>query len=327
MPVATASAQPSAVGQWTGVLPWGQGGGIEAIHVHLLPTGKVMFWQTWRESIGLWDPVTQNFSTAAFPNPSSFNPFCSGHAWLPDGRLLVAGGHIENNDGLNRANIYNPFTNTWANNVPDMPAVPAGAPYGVGRTGRWYPSATTLGNGDVLVLSGDMIGSADPDAHPLPQIYQTATNTWRNLTTAYKELPLYPRTFLAPDGRVVSLSNFGNNTEFLNTTGTGSWSYLADTLDSNLVNYGPAVMYDTGKIAYIGGGGNPTKNVSLLDLTDPTPAWQYGADDMAQPRRQNNATILADGTVLITGGSSIADWNDPAGRVTVPEIWIRRRNK
>ena len=27
--------------------------------------------------------------------------------------------------------------------------------------------------------------------------------------------------------------------------------------------------------------------------------------NMAQPRRQNNATILADGTVLITGGTYV----------------------
>src|SRR5262245_59732734 len=42
---------------------------------------------------------------------------------------------------------------------------------------------------------------------------------------------------------------------------------------------------------------------------------------MAQPRRQNNATILADGTVLITGGTHVTGWNDPNGLVTVAEIW------
>jgi hypothetical protein len=321
MSSASLHAQPSIDGEWSGVFTWGQGGGIEAIHVHMLPTGKVMFWQTWRESIGRWDPVTEQFSTAAFPLPNAHNPFCSGHAWLPDGRLFIAGGNIDTFEGLNFANIYNPFTNTWANNVPNLPVVPAGAPYGAGRSGRWYPSATTLGNGDILVMSGSMVGAAEPDAHPLPQVYSAATNSWRNLTTAYKELPLYPRTFLAPDGRVVSLSGLSDETEFLDTTGTGSWSYLMDTLDNNLSNYGPAVMYDTGKIAYIGGGHNPTKNVSLLDLNDSTPAWRYGADDMAQPRRQNNITILADGTVLITGGSSTTGFNEAAGRVTIAEIW------
>lgn len=337
------SAQPASDGQWTSVFEFGPPGGIEAIHVSMLPTGKVMFWQTWRESIGLWDPATQQFSATPFPLPggaSSYNPFCAGHTWLPDGRLMVVGGHITNNNGSNRANIYNPFTNTWANNVPNMPNVPAGAPYGAGRNGRWYPSATTLGNGDVLVLSGDMNGNApagQSDTNPLPQVYELATNSWRNLTTAYKTLPLYPRTFLAPDGRVVSLAGNSDETEFLDTSGTGSWSYLEDTLDSNLANYGPAVMYDTGKIAYIGGGYNPTRNVSMIDLNDATPAWRYAGGGtveppvdspyvMAQPRRQNNATILADGTVLISGGSSLGGpgqfgFNDPTGQIAVSEIW------
>ena len=320
-------AQPAVEGDWSSVFTWGQGGGYEAIHVHMLPTGKVMFWQTWRESTGLWDPVTNQFSAAAFPLPSSnptYNPFCSGHAWLPDGRLMVVGGHIENNNGLNRANIYNPFTNTWANNVPNMPSIPTGAPYGVGRNGRWYPSVTTLGNGDILTLSGDMNGNppgGQPDTNPLPQVYSPSTNSWRNLTTAYKVLPLYPRTFLAPDGRVVSLSGYGDETEFLDTAGTGSWEYLEDTLDPNIFDFGAAVMYDTGQIAYFGGGYTPTANVSLLDLNVPTPSWIHATDTMAQPRRQNNATILADGTVLITGGSSVGGFNDPNGLVTVAELW------
>ena len=58
--------------------------------------------------------------------------FCSGFSWLPDGRLMVVGGHIANNVGESAANIYDPFTDSWANNVAAMNA------------GRWYPSATTL---------------------------------------------------------------------------------------------------------------------------------------------------------------------------------------
>lgn len=316
------SAQSSVMGEWSSVFTWGQGGGYEAIHTHMLPTGKVLFWQTWRESIGLWDPVTDQFTLGAFPNPNEYNPFCAGHAWLPDGRLFVAGGHISNDNGSNRANIYDPFTNTWANDVPNMPSLSNPPdPYFTGQNGRWYPSATTLGNGDILVLSGGMNGNFDSDSNPLPQIYEVATNSWRSLTTAYKNLPLYPRTFLAPDGRVVSLSGYSDETEFLDMTGTGSWQYLEDTLDSNLHNYGPAVMYDTGKIAYIGGGHVPTQNVSLLDLNDPTPSWTYGSDTMQQPRRQNDATVLADGTVLITGGTNVTGWNDPAGLVAAAEIW------
>jgi hypothetical protein len=319
-------AQPVIHGEWTEVFSWGRAGGVEAIHMMLLPTNKVMFWQYSASSIGLWDPVTSQFSAATRPAGGSqpyLNPFCSGHAWLADGRLLVAGGHIENYDGDNRANIYDPFNNTWANNVPDMPNVPAGAPYGVGRNGRWYPSATTLASGDVLVLSGDMNGSVagQPDAHPLPQIYEVATNSWRNLTTAYNELPLYPRTFLAPNGSVYSLSDYSGRTERLNMSGTGSWTTVANTNFDGRVNYGSAAMYDTGKVVFIGGGDSPTATAELLDLNRPSPTWSYTAGNMAQPRRQHNATILADGTVLVTGGSSASGFNNPTGQVALAEIW------
>jgi hypothetical protein len=42
---------------------------------------------------------------------------------------------------------------------------------------------------------------------------------------------------------------------------------------------------------------------------------------MDRARRQNNATILADGTVLITGGTDVTGWNDPNGLVATAEIW------
>ena len=113
VPCATLHAQPSVEGQWSGTIPFNN---IEAIHTTLLPTGKVMFWQTWTDSPALWDPSTGLFSDVTSP---SINIFCSGHAWLPDGRLLVVGGHIENSVGESVADIYDPFTDTWANSDSD----------------------------------------------------------------------------------------------------------------------------------------------------------------------------------------------------------------
>jgi hypothetical protein len=296
----------------------------------------------------VWDPATGIFSVAG--NAPSHNIFCAGHAWLPDGRLLVVGGQTPTGayNGENRADIYNPFTNLWANadplqtNVPNMGSTSTNT----GSTGkRWYPSATSLSNGDVLVTSGDV--TEQGVTNRTVQIYRTATNSWSTLTGALRPtndaLPEYPRVFQAPDGRAISMSDNSNDTEFLNMSGNGSWSYLQDTLDSNLHNYGPAVMYDTGKIAYLGGGYIPTDNISMLDLNEQSPSWRYAgggitapADGspykMAQPRRQNNATILADGTLLITGGSSIGydpenpndqpfNFNDSAGQIALAEIW------
>ncbi len=316
----TAQAQPSAVGQWTGVFSWGQAGGVEAVHLFMLPTGKVMFWAYDRTSVGLWNPVTSQFSATGLP---SYNPFCSGHAWLADGRLLVAGGHISNDNGEWRATAHNPFTGTW-NNLPDMPSVPLDAPAPFigtrGDRGRWYPSATTLGNGDILVMTGSLDGNQSPDENPLPQVYEAANNTWRNLTGAYKSLPLYERTFLNPDGRVVSTTNYSGSTDVINTSGTGSWTHVTNTAFSGLANYGSAVMYEPGKIVAFGGGDPPSSSIRKIDFTVANPTWT-SAGSMITARRQHSATLLADGKVLVTGGSSQSGFNTLAGAVAQAEIW------
>ena len=42
---------------------------------------------------------------------------------------------------------------------------------------------------------------------------------------------------------------------------------------------------------------------------------------MAQPRRQNNVTLLPDGKVFATGGSSAPGFNDESGAVYSAEMW------
>src|SRR6266487_1087802 len=87
--VSSASAQdPATVGQFSSVMTWP----YEAIHAHLLPTGKVLFW-TRGDHSQLWDPATNAVTPAA---ASGANIFCSGHAFMPDGQLLIAGGHVSN---------------------------------------------------------------------------------------------------------------------------------------------------------------------------------------------------------------------------------------
>ena len=135
----------------------------------------------------VWDPISGQ--TTSVPNPG-YDLFCLGHSYLPDGRILMVGGHIADYVGLAKTSIYDPATNSWSS-VPDMNA------------GRWYPTVTTLPNGETLVVSGQM--DTTVGVNPLPQVYQPATNSWRDLTSAQLTQPLYPMMFVAPDGRVIDV--------------------------------------------------------------------------------------------------------------------------
>ena len=90
---------------------------MKTVHSHLLPTGQVLFWP-YSDEPRLWDPQTGAITAAT---NSGFNLFCSGHSFLADGRLFVAGGHISNSVGLPTAAIYDAFANSWTR-LPNMNA-------------------------------------------------------------------------------------------------------------------------------------------------------------------------------------------------------------
>jgi hypothetical protein len=290
-PVSAQSADQ--VGRWAAVQNWP----IVAVHANLLPTGRVLFW-AYNDGMRVWDPVTGAITTMA---PITYNAFCAAHSYLADGRLFVSGGHIRNNVGLNDASSYNALTNRWTRHA-DMMA------------GRWYPSTTTLANGDVLVASGDAnVG----DNAETPQVWQASTGTWRTLTNAALAMTLYPRTFLAPNGKVFFATR---TSRYLDTSGTGDWMTIATRLVAGRDNYGSACMYEPGKILFAGGGDPPTATCEAIDLNAFTPRWQ-AVGSMATARRQHNLTILPDGTVLATGGSSAAGFNTASGAVQLAERW------
>jgi len=279
-----AHAQASVVGQWGTTQPFP----IISVHTCLMSDGKVIFWD-YSGNTRIWDPATAAITTPAQPGR---NTFCSGNSFFPNGKLFVPGGHIENNVGLASASYYDPVANTWTS-VPNMNA------------GRWYPSSTVLANGDILVTSGD----ANHSVNTLPQVYQIANNTWRNLTSAQLGLPLYPRTFLAPNGRVFFATS---TSRYLDTSGSGSWSTVGNTIFAGRDNYGSACIDQNGRVFWFGGGDPPTATVEMIDLNAPTPTWT-SRTSMPQARRQNNVTILPDGRMLVTGGSSSAQFNTEDG--------------
>ena len=290
-------AQTNVVGQWSAVQTWP----FRAIHMAMLPTGKVMFWSRYPEAYNpyLWNP-SDNALTPI--NGPGYQEFCSSMNFLADGRLLIMGGHNSaDGDGQPFASIYDPFANAYTR-TPDM------------TNGRWYPSSVVLPNNDVVVMSGSYGGYTNND---LPQVFNGTA--WRNLTGARQALPLYPDIFTAPNGKVFLLGP-DQASQYLDTTGTGSWSFVANRTFPNR-DYGCYCMYADGKFFYAGGGDPPTDTAEVIDLNVATPTWRQLASRMVAARRQVNCTLLPDGKVLVTGGVSGEGFNDTTTPVLQAEIW------
>ena len=82
-----AAAQNDVVGRWSRFsdLPF------FPAHSHVLPTGKVMICDgafALGTEARLWDPATATVSPLTTPG---YNIFCSGHAFLANGRLVCSG--------------------------------------------------------------------------------------------------------------------------------------------------------------------------------------------------------------------------------------------
>ncbi len=290
------------VGVWGPVTDWP----VIGVHVALLPSGKVLAY----DSIGdnatesypvqdrtratVWDPQTGEQTPVNVD--TGYNIFCSGLAHLVDGRLFMAGGNKDQQlNGIVQTHLFDPATNTWSVG-PDMAA------------GRWYPSVTPLRNGEMLITSGRV---NTPEVRRLD-------GGLRTLSTAPLALPLYPWMDVAPDGRTF-YSGPDQTMRALDTTGTGAWQTFGqrDTINRD---YGSHALYDVGK-ELVAGGGPSTRDARVIDVNGTTPQVSATAP-MAFGRRQHNLTVLADGSVLATGGnSSGASLVDLANGVYAAERW------
>lgn len=238
------------------------------------------------------------------PNDRS-NMFCSGHSFVADGRLFVIGGHLGKDGwGEPRTEFFDYRDPTVWYPGPDM------------FQGRWYPSACLLGNGDLLALSGTMDSTVVSSS--IPEVW-SPSGGWRQLTGAIRSLPYYPFAILAPDGRVFAAGPHVD-TRFLTVTGSGSWSTARNHVLNVTRSYGSAVQYADGKVMVAGGADPPTNSCEIIDLNAGTPTW-LTTRPMINARRQHTLTLLPDGTVLVTGGTSGAGFNNNTGAVLTPEIW------
>ena len=123
---------------------------------------------------------------AATRLPTPGDLFCAGHAGLPNGNVLIAGGTRQYDpfQGLRTSYEYNWVTRQFVR----LPLMAGG--------GRWWPGQ--LGNGDVFVLSG-LNGAGALNTQP--EVYRHGSRTWS--ATPYRlSVPTYAHMLPTAGGRL-----------------------------------------------------------------------------------------------------------------------------
>ena len=170
-----------------------------------------------------------------------------------------------------------------------------------------------------------------------PEVYENGA--WRSLFNAYSRDAFgpdflrasYPRAWVMPSGRVFgvsaermwSLDPAGNGT----ITVHGAFKTAPSaTTRPNVGATNSAVMFDIGKVLLMGGNGSfngdglPASNLAtVIDMNGGTPVLTE-QPAMANPRRYPNAVVLADGRVVVTGGTTVGN-NNGASAVYAAELW------
>ncbi len=206
------SSVPHVTGQWT-TLPYQMP--INPINATMLRTGQVLIVagsendarnnspgaESYRNAI--WDPTGTTESSIAVQN-LEYDVFCSGTSALPDGRALVVGGTSDYSfKGDNRASIFNPATGSFVQSQSMV-------------DGRWYATATTLGDGRIMTFSGLSLAGGTNNTVEIYDLANAGAG-WNAPTTAPFSPPLYPRLALLPSGKVfyTGQGSGGRNAELL----------------------------------------------------------------------------------------------------------------
>ena len=329
-----------------------------AVHCALLPTGKILYFGGNYE---VHETHLYNTHTAEITDIPEFIPevdvddqrpwtnlFCAGQAWLPDGRLLVAGGmlpdlseeeeadmeeledqvHVPGHGGMRGGGerlcwIFDPWRSSWSH-TGDLNLDPDGNP---NSGGRWYPTLVTLHDGRILAVGGhpnrrERYPEDDPrHNNNTPERYSMANAAWTLLSVESEDHHVitdsYPRLHLLPGGDVFfSTLTTGSNRRFDAHAGTFVDDPIAPHAD---VQYAKGSLATSALLPLLHGDGYQPRVMvcggsqpERIDLGGED-GWQAtGPRELAGTPVRNHlcAVILPTGHVFVTGGSETNDTDE-----------------
>ncbi len=243
----------------------------------------------------IYDPTSGSWT---FASPMNEQRYLHTATLLQDGRILVVGGTIPGStfSGTTTAEIYDPTNNSWSYT-------------GSLANRRSGHTATLLQDGRVLVVAGS--GSFTPAG--TAELYDPATGTWSSAgsvpnghSTLHTATLLLNGDVLVVGGVAVSAScsiACSNQAELYSPT-TNTWSTTGNLLVGRAVH--TATLLNNGKVLITGGRGSNSGS-SLLASTevfDPATGLWASAGNMASKHNSHAATLMADGQVIVTGGTN-----------------------
>jgi len=303
----------------------------------VLPNGKLLTWSSYQPfffegDIGtdasqtytsIFDPPTRAF-TPSVENSMMADMFCSGIAYLTDGRVMVNGGSSSQHTA-----VYDPVSNLW-NSARTM------------NIARGYNSTVTLSTGEAFTIGGSWSGDGSPKDG---EVWKHGAG-WRQTSISENNIlgddPIdraqgyisegddHPWLFAAPNGRVFHAGP-SPQMNWIDTTGDGSITPAGNRADDPYSMNGIAVMYQPGKILKTGGqpsytDANATANTYVININaaianPAAPVTVRKLPPMAYPRAYANGVVLPGGKVLVIGGETHGiTFNDDTS-VLVPEMW------
>jgi hypothetical protein len=134
-------------------------------------------------------------------------------------------------------------------------------------------------------------------------------------TSAYSYF--YPRNWVAPDGKIFGFSDL--RMYRIDPAGAGSVIDLG-SMPGRYTKTSTEAMFLPGRILRVGGGTttNAINAASVIDINGEVPAVTR-TSNLPQPLQWSTATLLADGKVLVTGGSRVR--NQLEGAAANAFIW------
>ena len=134
-------------------------------------TSGPSFWEGMRDTVEIYDPVTDSWSIgASMPTERVF--FTTS---VVDGKIYAIGGDLVTMEDISTVEMYDPTTDTWTTKSP-MPTARAG-------------HVAAVVDGIIYVIGGGT-HSANPPAFSTVEAYDPATDTWTTKSDLPEEIAL-----------------------------------------------------------------------------------------------------------------------------------------